>query len=454
MKSFRLLFCSLLISIFLFSPLHSQISSADSSNTLTTEAKTSLDENYFQYLQYLMQPRDEKVLFGLFSKATPVLDDLRIAELHRYLSTFPAGNHRDEVLVMLGDAYKEAKQPAMALGAYLEQVVVYPESPSQAKTQATLLELVGQHSDLQQAKEQLSRFLGSGVVFENYQRNYRRYLHLLHQLNVPAMSTWFFDAAYVYLKQFPIANGNDQIYLWIGDVHRAKDENERAVYAYTKLEYLFPQSQYLPVELYRKAVLYREKLDKPEEATASLRMLIQDYPTDSLAVRGNMLLAQLQSDNLDKPKEAIQTYQHVIDRYPESGEALDAYLAQAELYREKLDEPSSAVERYMTLIKIYPDSTQRCAEALRSAGDVYANKIRDYYTAVKTYQEYAQKYPFDKEVSDRLLKAATLAENRLNNPQLAINILETIQEKYPNSKEARTAERRLPKLRERADSAD
>lgn len=450
MKMFQLLCCLIFSSVVFASPLQETVLNPDTAAAQPADTSQSLEVRYFRYLEYLRQPRKEKVLFGLFSKSTPELDQVRITEMRRYLWNFPHSEHSAQVLVMTGDAYQEANQPAMALGAYLEQLVVFPESALQSKTQATILKLAGDNSSLRDKKAQISQFLSGGILFENYQQNYFRYLQLLHQLNHPDIADWFFDTSRRYLNEFPDAQNNERVYFWTASMYATLELYEHAVYSYTKIEYLYPASSLLPTVLYNQALVYRDHLKKYEEAATSLEKLYQKYPEDSLAVDSNMLLAQTYSEHLDKQQKAIEVYQRVIDRYPESAKALDAYFAQAKIYREKTRDPAAAVDRYMTVIKTYPDSTRRDARALRNAGDVYADEIKDYYTAVQTYQQYATKYPFDKEVPDRLLKAASLAETQLNDPQQAINLLETIVNKYPNASEVRAAERRLPKLQEKA----
>lgn len=448
MKMFQLLCCIVFASsIFAMHPQET-VMNPDSVPQQPTSISQPLEVRYFHYLEYLMKPKEEKVLFGLFSKSTPVLDELRIAEMKHYLSNFPQSNLRDQVLVMLGDSYNETKQPAMALGAYLEQLVVYPESDLQSKTQATTLKLISDNSSLQDSKSQISQFLSGGILFENSQKNYFRYLQFIHQLNRRDMADWYFYTTRRYLDEFSDASSNDQIYLWNAEMYETLEQFEQANYAYTKLEYLYPASSFLPLSYYKRAVIYHDHLKKYQEAVTVLERLNHKYPNDSLGIQANVLLAQTYSENLNEQQKAIDAYQRVIDRYPESPEAVEGYFAQAKIYREKTRDPAAAVERYMTLIKTYPDSTSSDAKALRNAGDVYADEIKDYYTAVQTYQEYAKKYPFDKDVPDRLLKAATLAEGQLKDPQLAINLLETIVNKYPNAGEVRTAERRLPKLRE------
>jgi len=450
MKMFQLLCCLIFASVLFATPPQETILNPDTAATQPTDTSQSLEVRYFHYLEYLSQPRKEKVLFGLFSKSTPELDQLRISEMKHYLWNFSHSEHSAQVLVMLGDAYREANNPAMALGAYLEQLVVFPESALQSKTQATALKLVEDNSSLRNNKTKISHFLSGGILFESYRQNYFRYLQLLHQLNQPDMADWIFDTSQRYLIEFPNAQKNDVVYLWIAKMYSTLEQYEHAVYSYTKIEYLYPASPLLPTVLYNKALVSRNHLKKYEDATASLEKLYQKYPEDSLAIDSNMLLAETYSENLNKHQKAIEVYQRVIDRYPESSAALDAYFAQAKIYREKTRDPAAAVDRYMTVITTYPDSTRRDARALRNAGDVYADEIKDYYTAVQTYQQYATKYPFDKEVPDRLLKAASLAETQLNDPQQAINLLETIVNKYPNASEVRAAERRLPKLQEKA----
>jgi|GEM_PF-1980401 len=409
-----------------------------------------LEERYFSFLKAISETKQEKVLFGLFSRANPELEEYRINEMKQYLHIFPPSARHDQVLVFLGDSYLRSRQPALALSAYLKQVSVFPNSPAFSETQSKIIKLVSDDVTLRNNKTTIIGYLNNGVIDEGYQQNYFRYLRLLSRIQTPEMSPWYFDEMHNYLSEFPHAGHNDKVLLWIADMHESLHKYESASYVYQKLQVLYPQSDHLADTYLRLAEIYRNQLKDYEKAANAFTQLAREFPGDSLAVPARVAAAKVYADNLGQYQKAIEEYQKIIDNYPESPRAIDAMFAQAELYLNQTDEPAKAVERYIAVTETYPDFKEQSGTAFRNAADIYAGDIKDYVTAVDMYMKFAQRYPNHKSVPERLEEAADIAEDELDDYLTAIDLLELARKKYPDSNAAKTAERKLPKLREKA----
>lgn len=257
-----------------------------------------LEERYFSFLKSLAETKQEKVLFGLFSRANPDLEEYRINEMKQYLEIFPPSARHDQVLTFMGDAYRRAREPALALSAYLKAVMVFPNSSIFSETQSKIIKLVSDDVALRNNKATVVSHLNNGIIDEGYQQNYFRYLAFLAQIHTPDMSTWYFNQMNSYIAEFPHAGGNDQILVWIADLHESLHKYEKASYAYQKLLVLYPQSEYLADTYLRLAEIYRDQLKDYQKAANAFIELARDFPGDSLAVSARVSAADIYAGKL------------------------------------------------------------------------------------------------------------------------------------------------------------
>ncbi|MCF7803877.1 MAG: tetratricopeptide repeat protein [Candidatus Marinimicrobia bacterium] len=409
-----------------------------------------LEERYFRYLESLADQKQEKVLFGLFSRSNPEMEAFRINELQQYLQMFPPTARQDKVLEMLGDVYSQARQPAMALGAYLKQIMVFPATPTFSETQSKIIKMLGEESVFRNQKTTVITYLNNGIMDQDYRDNYYRYLEFLHRIRIPDMSPWYFSQVEGFLREFPHYEQNDNLRLWQAEMYETLNQFKKAAYAYQKLQVLHPESGYIPQTYYRLGVIYRDNTGENRKAADAFTSLARDFPSDSLAIPAQIAAAKVYADKMGQFPEAIEAYQRVVNNHPENPKAIDAMFDQAEIYLKKMNQPAKAIERYIAITEKYPDFKEQSGTAFRNAADIYADEIKDYATAVDMYMKFAQRYPNHQSVPSRLAKAADIAEDELNDYFTAIDLFELAQKKYPESNAAKTAERKLPDLREKA----
>lgn len=407
-----------------------------------------VEQRYFSYLQTLTKPREQKGLFGLFGRSDQELMEFQITELQNYLETFSPGARTDQVLGMLGDVYRNSGKDALALAVYLKQLILYPTSEIFQQIQSKVFTLVSDKSSLQPMRDPVTELLNRGLQDETYQENYYSYLELLTSILSTELIDWYLQECQRFLSSYPNADKGDQIYLWMAGAHQTREQYEKAALTYTKLQLLRPDSEFLPLSYLRKGEIYRDHLKDYDKAVDAFQMLTREAEDDSMAIMAHLTVGDLYANQLKEYEKAINAYQQVVSRYGYDSKAIDAYFAQAQLYRNRLNQPYKAVEHYMSVVEKYPEQSEKCASALRNAGDIYRAEIKDYFSAVETYSRLANRYPQHPSVPDRLLIAGDLAANRLNNNQRAMELYQSIIENYPETREAKTAERELVKLRE------
>ncbi len=97
--------------------------------------------------------------------------------------------------------------------------------------------------------------------------------------------------------------------------------------------------------------------------------------------------------------EAIISYEKLVSEFPESKLAPEALVKEATLYHDnkikdvsKEESLRKSAEVFESVAEKYPKSKE-APESLFMAGFIYANDLKDYNEATKTYKLFLQKYP-------------------------------------------------------------
>jgi TolA-binding protein len=97
--------------------------------------------------------------------------------------------------------------------------------------------------------------------------------------------------------------------------------------------------------------------------------------------------------------EALSSYKELVNEYPESKLAPEALVKEAALYHDnkvknisKEESIKKSAKIFISISEKYPKS-QEAPQSLFMAGFIYANELKDYDEAVKTYKLFLEKYP-------------------------------------------------------------
>jgi TolA-binding protein len=97
--------------------------------------------------------------------------------------------------------------------------------------------------------------------------------------------------------------------------------------------------------------------------------------------------------------EAVSSYEKLVNEFPDSKLAPEALVKEAALYHDnkikdisKEESLRKSAEIFKSIAEKYPKSEQ-APSSLFMAGFIYANDIKDYDNAIKTYKLFLEKYP-------------------------------------------------------------
>lgn len=165
------------------------------------------------------------------------------------------------------------------------------------------------------------------------------------------------------------------------------DSLERSLAVYDEVITKFPRSKFSAEALYRKGIIYHERLDSLRLAQEAFGKVGGEYANSEFAAvsleRGSSIKRLLEleksaitGETTDLPAErlflsaeiqltrlgdiplALKGYSSVLDSFPSSSFAPKAAYAIAWIHQHKLAEKDGAIERYRALIRRYPRSYQ------------------------------------------------------------------------------------------------
>lgn len=190
-----------------------------------------------------------------------------------------------------------------------------------------------------------------------------------------------------------------------------------------------------------------DQANQEREATAydaaveNYRMLVEQFPEDSLASVAQYRLARLYLDQIDDLNTGIEELKTVIDRFPKSLQAERAkqdlehfpqwVFGKVEAYR-TAKRYNEAIELLKYLINRYPEEPI-AAKAQYMIGDVYMNEIRDFDSALQAYRTVTVDYTGQKEEAHAQFMLGYIYANVLNNFEEARKEYQIFIRKFPQN---------------------
>jgi tetratricopeptide (TPR) repeat protein len=106
-------------------------------------------------------------------------------------------------------------------------------------------------------------------------------------------------------------------------------------------------------------------------------------------------------------EEAIATYREFINNYPQSENALHAYNQIAGIYFENLKDYGKAIETYREMASNYPE-TKEAKQSLFMVAFIYDETLQDKQNAIAAYKVFLEKYPEDTDPGDKMSESARM----------------------------------------------
>lgn len=214
-----------------------------------------------------------------------------------------------------------------------------------------------------------------------------------------------------WIKQYPDHESAKQAYLLEADYLIRAGENAPALLNLFKVRFFYPNAEdvaYLTKHIERLV----DDLDKKKKPEA-LRMLAMNTEGMSMAQKEASLLNALVKTNFrDTYPYTVEAFEDFFVKYPDFEENDKMELLYGDLHRHN-GNYQAAIVQYKKVSELYPDTPFKAA-SMRMTGDVYADNLRNYESALSIYTNVLKQFPESNEVGVVYKHMAIMEENRKN----------------------------------------
>ncbi len=409
--------------------------------------KEALEESFFIYLEALDQEEAKAGgrIFGMLGSSEDI-DHYKLGEYNRYLASYFPEAHSDIVQNFIINTHifkSDWNEVTVALFKFL---YIYPESINRDKIYQTAVDLFSNEKDYSDDSdkllEQLNNLKANG---ENITDRYFAFLSAIQMIDNEDIQSIFNREVLEYLRLFPNSDQTSSIILWLGEDEYRKENYHTCFLYYKKILMMYPRSQDLAFALFNSGVIQSENFNEYDAAIATFREFLLRFSNDSLAASAQLNIATIADTKLENWVQAVEDYQLYADTYPTNADAAISLMRLGQIQADELNQPNEAISTYHYVVQLYPRQTD-AIEALERCGRIYESD-KKYSDAVLEYYKVYESYPDSENALTALNKCVTLYEKRLKDSAKTKEILTVIVEKYPESKSAKSAQKKLSKMK-------
>ncbi len=397
----------------------------------------------------LTEPGYYNYLHESFSRQDDDIFEFLIDEFHIYLSTFPDSQHSDEALFMLGSLYDARGDDEEAFCTFVKLKFLYPQSIRVNDAVTAINDIVHNKAErtFKDYKTKVDEKITNTPLSPDMMTANYEYLKFLYKLNIDDddVTEYLLKEINNYLHSNPNkAKNSDQLFLWIANLYEKDSDWNEAIYTYTKITHLYPESPLMPDVLFKRSyVLYKEKRAY-QQARDSFVRVITDYPENESAAEAQFYLAELYQEKLDNPEEAISNYQLLVETYPKNRHAVEALKRVAEIH-DDAKRYQDAINSYYQIYELYPENPYT-PDALIEISELNEDRLKDYEKTIEILKLFATQYPEHEDAAERLFDAGEIYEDDLELKQAAIDTYHEVINKFPTSKYAERAQDHIEDL--------
>jgi TolA-binding protein len=395
------------------------------------------EEGTFKYLQDAFTTRNSDVVNYL------------VEEHSRFLEMYWESPHCDEILFMLGNLFEDEEQYAQAFMAYLKIKFLYPNSDRRNDAISNLNQIVHNKDEktFREKRKFVDEFTSQSLSFTDKNDAYYDFLNFIYELNIEGLNEQLVKEINVYIKLYSGKVKNaDQLYFWIGDIYSKLSDWDESILAYTRIQYISPESILIPQTLFQIGQLQYKETKEYQKSKDTFVKLIAAHPEVPIAGDAQFFLAELYEEKLDNPDEAVSNYRVLVETYANNQYAVESLKRVAEIMVDKKNY-EEAIASYHQIFELYPKA-KFTSEALLEMESLYRRKLENYEKAIEVLKIYADQFSNREDAAEHLYNAAELYRDELKNKQAAIETYNEVINKFPNSKYAKKSNDRIEDLKE------
>jgi TolA-binding protein len=371
-----------------------------------------------------------------------------VSEHQQFLAMFWETANTDAVLFMLGSLYEENEDYARAFLSYLKFKFIFPNSNRRKDAISNLNQII--HNKDEKAfvkkRKEIDELVSQSLSYPDLNDAFYAYLDFAYSLNIEDLNEILPEEIRFYCERYAKNVKNaDQLSYRTGDIYSRLSDYHEAIVAYSKINYIAPQSPLIPQALYQIGRLQYQETGEYQKSKDTFVKLIAAYPETPVAGDGQFYLAELYEEKLDKPDEAVTNYRILVETYPKSQYAVKSLQRVADIMADK-EKYTEAIASYHQIFELYPQDPF-APNALLEIESIYRRKLEKYEKAIEVLKLYATQFSLREDAAERLYDAAEMYVDELNNKEAAISTYNEVISKFPNSNYAEKAKDKIEDLK-------
>ncbi len=407
----------------------------------------------FMSLPLVGQTTDHETVFfdflkSEYNKKNNKLQGYLIEEFNLYAELYPYGENTAEALLLAGRLCDTKNDRQAALAYYAKCALLFPESESRGQSVTLATVIIEKEKNYEGMRVDLKTRIQEETVGKSMPEKYFSFLEFLSTLNDKKAAERALAEFRYFERNFPENEHLDQVLNWMGGVYQQAKMPDQAVASYTKIEALYPRSDFIPEIRYKKGVVLYQDLNEPQQAVAVLDKVLSESMGSQYIAPSLYTMGEIKYKKLKDHRSADAALRQMVDNYPTHDHAVDALFLMAEVREKGLKDNTAAIAAYDEVVENYSENS-RGVEALDNAANIMKNKNKDYAGAAAYYARIAERFPAYEKSPDKLMEAGKLCEDKLKDAQKAIDYYEMVVEKYPGHKKAQEANKRIMKVRDK-----
>jgi len=364
-----------------------------------------------------------------------------LLDLNAWIDSHPYSDLTDHALMLRAEIFQQESSKHLALLDWISVKQLFPSSRYAAKANKLALETIA--ADKYQKDRELLKSLLKQNVKGKASYRHARMLESLSALTGTHFREPLAHAYRVFLSNSRSHELAPLVQKLLAE-NRAMEDVKEAAFQYETLISVYPHSAYVADALLAVADFNQERLNKPDDAIKGYRKVIKSYPKNSAARKAYFNMAVTYERHYMDENKAIGALKELVQKYPRTEEASKGGESLGRLY-EKTKQYQAAVSVYRDMPKLSRDN-DAIVGSLSKAALIAEGKLENHKLTIDIDNQLCSSYPKNEACAEALFRNGKVYEKNLSNPQKAIGEYKAVVKKFPEHRLAKKANSRIKSL--------
>ncbi len=386
-------------------------------------------------------------LRNIFNKHEKKMGEFLIREIKSYMAIYPDHEKAPEASRLLAEVYTEMRDEDLAFAQLAKTLFLFPNSTVHSTAVSDIHKIIANSSRYKDKMDYIAGIIDGTFKSGSMADKYYSYIDFLHEVALKSLNDWTLDEYYYFISEFHGDDRVEKVQRWISDTYYEKGNETAAVNGYEKYEQLYPKSEHLPYVMIKRAGILDKEMKLPGDAITLLTQVVDKYPNTDYAATALYDRAEIKANRNNDFEGAVTDFRELVKMQPQHVKAVDALLEIARIQERRMKALKAAVSVYDEVIQGYPIDI-RGIDALKESAEI-ALKLDDFKDAADRFAKIATQYPDYADAPKMVFKASEIAAGKLKNLHQAIEYLQIVVDKYPDTDAARQAQKDITKMKEK-----